>query len=297
MQHDLGELLRSELEGGWFPQIGPQAAAYNSPADELFYGGAAGGGKTDLLLGLAHTAHHRSIIFRREYSQLQSIEERSHELFDGRGSYNGQKGLWRLNDDRHVEFGAVQLEGDVRKFQGRAHDLKAFDEITHFSRTQFLFLAGWLRTPVAGQRTRIVCTGNPPTDAEGDWVIQHWAPWLDEQHPNPAEPGELRWFAMIDGFDTEVGSGEPFEHDGDMIHPKSRTFIPARIEDNPILMRTGYRKQLQSLPEPLRSKMLNGNFGVGQEDDPWQVIPTEWVKAAQQRWTDTPPGPMDALGG
>ncbi len=293
---DLGDLLRRELEGGWFPQSGRQAEAYNCEADELFYGGAAGGGKTDLLLGLAHTAHQRSIIFRREYSQLLSIEERSHELFDGRGSYNGQKGLWKLDDGRQIEFGAVQLEGDVKKFQGRPHDLKAFDEITSFTLSQFRFLAGWLRTPDPIQRTRIVCTGNPPTDAEGDWVIKYWGPWLDEQHPNPAAPGELRWFAMIAGVDTEVAGPEPIEHDGDLIYPKSRTFIPARIEDNPILMASGYRRQLQALPEPLRSKMLLGDFGVGQEDDPWQVIPTAWIKAAQARWTSEPAGPMDALG-
>ena len=54
---------------------------------------------------------------------------------------------------------------------------------------------------------------------------------------------------------------------------------------------------LQSLPEPLRSQMLNGDFGAGLEDDPWQVIPTSWVEQAQARWRPRSPIPeMDSLG-
>ena len=49
----------------WVPNPGPQTDAYFSDADELFYGGQAGGGKTDLELGLALTAHRRSLVLRR----------------------------------------------------------------------------------------------------------------------------------------------------------------------------------------------------------------------------------------
>lgn len=56
------------------------------------------------------------------------------------------------------------------------------------------------------------------------------------------------------------------------------------MEDNPFLTGTGYKATLQALPEPLRSQMLKGSFEAGREDDPWQVIPTDWVKAAQERW-------------
>lgn len=299
-------LILSELDAiesellEWHPLPGPQTEAYYSEADILFYGGAAGGGKTDLILGLAHKAHKRSIIFRREYNQLKGIIERGRELFDNRnlGRFNAVKSYWRLTDDRLIELGGCQHLGDEQKYQGIPHDLKAFDEITHYHEMQFRFLGGWLRSADPLQRKRIVCAGNPPTDAEGDWVIKFWAPWLDDHHPNPALPGELRFFTTINGEDIELKNGELFEHEGELITPKSRTFIPAKIEDNPYLMDAGYKAQLQSLPEPLRSKMLKGDFAAGREDDAWQVIPTEWVKLAQKRWREMtkPDVPMSALG-
>lgn len=55
------------------PNIGPQTAAYFSDADELFYGGGAGGGKSALLCGLAIERHRKAIIFRREYPQVKSL--------------------------------------------------------------------------------------------------------------------------------------------------------------------------------------------------------------------------------
>lgn len=273
----------------WTPLPGPQMRAYLSQADELFYGGSAGGGKSDLLLGLASTAHDRSVIFRREYRQLRGLVDRSRELFADAGHFNGQDLVWRgLAGDRQVEFGAVQFLDDVRAWQGRPHDLKCFDELSNFLEGQYRFLIAWNRTTRPGQRCRVVSAGNPPTTPEGRWVVEHWAPWLDVHHPNPAEPGELRWFAVIDRRDVEVPDGTPFEHLGETIRPRSRTFIPARLEDNPYLERTGYRATLQAMPEPLRSQMLYGDFSIGLDDDPWQVIPTAWVRAAQTRWQERP---------
>lgn len=270
----------------WSPQVGAQAAGYFSKADELFFGGGAGGGKSQLLLGLALMAQRRSIIFRREFTQLRQLIDDSYELLaETDAQYTANQRVWRnIPGGRTLEFGAVEHPQDVRKYQGRAHDFKGFDEITHFTESQYRFLTGWTRTNIAGQRTRIVCTGNPPTDAEGEWVIRYWGAWLDDQHPNPAQPGELRWYATLGGQDEEVESGKPFTYKGDVIQPRSRTFIPARIEDNPIYMATGYRAVLQSLPEPLRSQLLYGKFNTAQVDDVWQVIPTAWVLAAQKRW-------------
>ncbi len=275
----------TERRFAWKPiPDSPQVQALLSTADELFFGGGAGGGKSDLLLGLALTQHKESIIFRREYPQLKGLIKRSREIVGREGRYNSTEKVWSLADGRSLEFGAMQYEEDKEKYQGRPHDLKGFDEITHFTESQYTYTIGWNRTADPNQRCRVVCTGNPPTNAEGQWVARYWGAWLDPAHPNPAKPGELRWYATIAGESIEVESGEPFEYQGETIYPRSRTFIPARVADNPYLKATNYASVLQGLPEPLRSQLLYGDFSIGLEDDIYQVIPTKWVDLAQARW-------------
>lgn len=282
----------------WTPQSGPQQMAYESQADILFYGGAAGGGKTDLLLGLALTSQRHSIIFRREAVQLIGIEERMTAITGTRQGYNSQTGVWRLPQGRVMELGSVKEPGDWMKFQGRAHDAKLFDEICHFLESQFRALIGWLRSDDPNIRQRVVCAGNPPTSSDGQWVKRFWAAWLDPTHPNPAKPGELRWYVSDEnGDDFEVPSRDPVKVGSDWFTPKSRTFIPSSVDDNLFLSTTGYKATLQSLPEPLRSQMLRGDFQAGASDPAWQLIPTAWVKAAQARWVKKEiKGPMTAIG-
>lgn len=287
-------------QGGpvWVPQPGPQSAAYYSEADIVFYGGAAGGGKTELLLGVATTAQEHSIIFRREAVQLIGIEERMTQILGTRTGYNSQTGVWRLPEGRVLELGSVKEPGDWIKYQGRPHDAKLFDEITHFTEMQFRTLIGWLRTDNPNIRQRVIGAGNPPTTAEGEWVKRFWAAWLDPNHPNPAKPGELRWYVTNEkGEDQEVPDGTPVMVGNDLMTPKSRTFIPSSVDDNIFLLSTGYKATLQSLPEPLRSQMLRGDFNAGAADPAWQTIPTEWVKAAMARWKHRDAkGEMTALG-
>lgn len=293
---ELDSILASELPV-WVPLVGPQSDALENMADITFYGGAAGGGKSDLLLGAALTEHTNSIIYRRQATQLIGIQERLlGEILKSRQGWNGQDDILKMAD-RRIEFGSCNNLGDEIKFQGRPHDLIGFDEITHFLESQFRFLIGWLRTTIPGQRCRVICAGNPPTDETGRWVVTYWAPWLDDKHPNPAKPGEIRWYTTVDGKDMEVESGRPFKLNGRMVQPISRTFISSRVTDNPFLMATGYEATLQALPEPLRSQMLNADFKAGVEDSVWQVFPTAWIDAAMARWTpDGKQGEMDSCG-
>jgi len=287
-QYDLDELEKNQV---WKPFKGPQTLAIDSLADEIFYGGSAGGGKTDLLLGCAFTKHTKSIIYRREFPQFRDIIDRGDELLSRFSiQFNMNRSAWRdipgPGFTRMVELGAVPLEKDLEKFRGRPHDFIGFDEITGFPEKFYRFLNAWNRTENPRQKCQIIAAGNPPTNAEGEWVIRYWGAWLDAQNNNPAKPGELRWFAVLGGQDIEVEGPELFEYKGEMIQPKSRTFIPARIEDNPILMATDYRARLQALPEPLRTQLLYGDFNLTQATDAYQVIPTSWVQAAQRRWRD-----------
>jgi hypothetical protein len=283
----------------WAPASQPQWQAILSPADELFYGGSAGGGKSDLLLGLSISLHLDSLIFRREYAQMvgaRGLIDRSRELVGNQGRYNGTEHVWRaIQGRRSLEFGSLPHEQSKFRYLGRPHDLLGFDEITEFSRTMYEFVIRWNRTTEPGQRCRVVATGNPPMHADGQWVIDYWGPWLDDKHPYPAAPGELRWYAMLDEKSVEVAGPAPFEHQGETVIPRSRTFIPARLSDNPYLG-DDYRAMLQAAPEPLRSQLLYGSFTVGLADDDWQVIPTEWVRQAQARWTPQCQDLLDALG-
>lgn len=294
----LDAFLRSVDPAIWVPQEGPQSEALNSPADIVFYGGSAGGGKTDLLLGMSLTEQETSIIFRRQGVQLKGLEGRMEKILGSRDGYNGQDKLWRLPGDRMLELGHVNEPGDWLKYQGRPHDFKGFDEITHFTEKQFRTLIGWMRTDNPKVRQRVVAAGNPPTEPEGEWVKRYWAAWLDPNHPNPAKPGELRWYVTDEnGEDLEVPGPDLVMVGEELMQPKSRTFIPSRVDDNLFLMSTNYKGTLQALPEPLRSQMLRGDFSAGAADPVWQLIPTEWVKAAQARWrARDAKGPMTALG-
>jgi hypothetical protein len=126
----------------WRPQPGPQTMAYESDADIIGYGGAAGGGKTDLLCGKALTQHKRIIIFRREGPQLAGVIDRLEELIGNKDGYNGQKNIWRL-PGRQIELGSVPHLGDESAYQGRPHDLIGFDEAANFLEQQIRFLLGW----------------------------------------------------------------------------------------------------------------------------------------------------------
>lgn len=281
----------------WTPNPGPQEQAFNCDADVIGFGGAAGGSKTELGIGKALLKGQRVAIFRRHATELTAIIDRIGEIIGHREGLNQVQGIWRLPEGRVIEFGSVPNLGDERKYQGRPKDLLVIDEAANFIESQVRFLAGWLRSTDPNQKCQLLLTFNPPTTAEGRWVISYFAPWLDRKHPNPAVSGEIRYFAMIDGKEVEVETGEPFEHGGETIRPQSRTFIASRLADNPYLAGTNYLATLQALPEPLRSQMLHGDFEAGLEDAADQVIPTAWVEAAMARWKrpDKLP-PMTALG-
>lgn len=298
------DLLKLNGNLRWLPNPGPQTQAYMSEADELFYGGEAGGGKTDLLLGTALNNHRKARIFRRMNSEVGGLVERMIELVGERNVKRNSPAYYRTRE-QIIHFSGVQHENDWTKYQGNPQDLFGFDEITNFLRNQYTTLIAWNRSTIPGQRVRVIATGNPPTTPEGMWVIQYWAPWLDPEHPNPALPGELRWFTTIDGEDQEVDGpgpviwqGEPLlDEKGQPIYPKSRTFIPAQLHDNPDLEESGYGARLAALPAELRSSLKEGEFKATLADSPSQLFPTAHVEAAMKRWNPIGrSGPMTTIG-
>lgn len=255
---------------------------------------------TDLAIGKALTRHTVVQIFRREGTELGGIIDRMAEVLGhNAGLSRAHPATWRkpCKGVKVIEFGSVPNPGDETKYQGRPKDLLVIDEAANFLEQQVRFLMGWVRTTDTAQRCQTLLCFNPPTAPEGRWIVDFFAPWLDRKHPKPAAPGELRYVAVIDGKDVWVDGPESFAHGAETITPQSRTFVPARVTDNPFLMGTNYMTTLQAMPEPLRSQMLYGDFDAGTEDSEFQVIPTEWVDIAMARWTDlSPKPPMDSIG-
>jgi hypothetical protein len=296
-------------------QAGPQADALYNTAETLGFGGAGGGGKSYLVCGLALEYHIRTLILRRQKAQTEKFVQDFTKILGSQDGYSSQRSAWNYGK-RLIEFGGLDGPMDHQKWQGRDHDLKAIDEATECREGQVRFVLGWNRTDVPDQRVRSLLTFNPPTTAAGRWVLKYFAPWIDKKFHMRADDGEILWFCTIgDQHDVIVPDHRPFiVHNGEMVYdydpheyrgarqtevirPKSRSFIRSKVTDNEYYVRTGYVATLQALPEPLRSQMLNGDFGAGMEDEPTQLIPTAWVEAAMRRWRPREAkGPMDSLG-
>jgi hypothetical protein len=82
-----------------------------------------------------------------------------------------------------------------------------------------------------------------------------------------------------------------------MVKAESYTYIPAAVADNPQYARSEYQAKLDAMPEVYRTVLL-GHFRTTIKDQDRQVIPTDWVRAAQQRWKPEPPDgiPMCSMG-
>jgi hypothetical protein len=291
----------------FIPNTGPQLEAYYSQADVLLFGGSPGGGKSGLGLGLAINEHYRSLVLRKNFTDLEGLIDTAKKLVGKDDDFiGGSRPKYRKADGGVIHFAGVAADGGIGGQQGVDHDYIYIDEAAQFPETQVRLLIGWLRTDRPGQRTRVVLGSNPPLDTVGDWLIDYFAPWLDETHPNPALPGELRWFLPDDsrpGKDRECGKDDfavMETQDGTQVRvgAQSRTYIPSSFTDNPYYDPEEYAKKLAGLPMEVRERLTTGNFMLARPDNAMQCIPTAWVKAAQARWTPTPPVgiPMSAIG-
>ena len=282
----------------WVPNPGPQTQWFNCQADELFCGGQAGPGKSDVIVGLGLTQHVKSLILRRFNDDAKVLAERAMAIVGSRDGYNGQAQILRL-PGKMLEFGGCKDLEDRQRYKGDPHDLIGFDEIGDFLEAQYTFIIAWNRSTIPGQRCRVVGAGNPPTTPEGLWVIRRWAAWLDPSHPKfgKIKEGELLWYTTIGDKDTEVDGPGPHWINGESIMAKSRTFIRGKLTDNPDLSKTNYDAVLAALPERERLAYREGRFDASLKDKAFQLIPSAWVRAAQARWTERPPDgvPMCAM--
>ncbi len=288
-KQELASLVQSSevFDKPFTPCSQPQRDMYLSEADVLLAGGSAGGGKTALGVGLALNNHKRSLVVRRQFVDLAApIHTLSNILTESgrglKGLTKGNRPLYKWNEQEIVFMGLGEDQGGK---QGLPFDYIYYDEGSQFLEEQFRMCLGWLRSPDPNQRTRVVIGTNPPVypyHLTGTWLSRYFAPWLDPTHPNPAKAGELRWFNPTNN--DECNKDDVFIIAGREVGAHSRTYIPSSFTDNPYYNPDEYIKNLASLPEKVRDRILTGDFMSAYEDSEWQVIPTAWVEAAFERW-------------
>lgn len=250
---DALEESRKRLQNLWVPNPGPQTAFMKCDAFECLYGGQVGGGKTDAVIhdALRDIARpeYNAIILRRTFRELeQNIISRSWKYYPAFGAkYNESKKTWTFPSGAKVVFGYMDSENDVYQYLGTEWCYVGFDELTQFSRSQYVFMIGRMRSPV-GLPLRIRGTTNPG-GAGHRWVYERWGPWLNPAFPHRAQPGEVLRYRLTD-------AGEEWSDDGD----QSRVFIPAALSDTPQLSGQNYESRLMNLDPVERERMMKGNW-------------------------------------
>ena len=221
---------------------GPQTEFLAAPETDVLYGGAAGGGKSYAMLidplRYAHKAAHRALILRRSMPELRELIDKSRELYPRAFpgcKYREVEKLWNFPSGAKIEFGFLERDADVYRYQGQAYSWIGFDEITHLP-TEFgwNYLASRLRTTDPEITPYMRCTANP------GGVGAHWVKkrYIDPNPPHESFKGE-------DGL--------------------SRKFIPARLDDNPYLATDGrYEQMLKALPDVQRRQLLEGNWDIAE---------------------------------
>jgi len=226
----------------FMPNEGPQTEFLAAPEKDVLYGGAAGGGKSFAMLidplRNCHIKGHRALILRRSMPELRELIDKSRELypraFPGTKFREVEK-IWNFPSGAKIEFGFLEKDADVYRYQGQAYSWIGFDEITHLP-TEFgwNYLASRLRTTDPKIKTYLRCTANP------GGVGAHW---VRKRYLEPTEPNKS--FIGDDGL--------------------TRKFIPARLMDNPYLAQDGeYERMLLSLPPIQRKQLLEGNWEVNE---------------------------------
>ena len=281
------------------PQEGAQETAMNAKADVVIYGGAAGSGKSHMMLMRnlyqVEDPHFNSIFFRRTGTQISG----------GGGLWDESKDMYRPWSPKIVEntmkmtfpsgaktkFSHMEHEKNRLDHQGLQYSLIIFDEATHFTEKQVTYLMSRLRSKAKGKSQMFLSCNPDPDSFLALWV--DW--WLDEDgYPDPEKSGVVRYYVTVDNQLKHAASAEEIKkrYPGALriwnpnikkhieIEPKTITFIGGTIFDNPALieMNPGYLAELNSLEEIEKARLLHGNWYLRAEGSSYYN--RKWLKKA-----------------
>lgn len=254
------------------PQSGPQTIFLGSHSDIVIYGGAAGGGKTfGLLLDpLRHYANkdfggtifRRTAVMVRNEGGLWDTSMQVYPLFRAKPRESFLE--WRFPSGMAMGFAAIEHEKDMLNYQGAQIPWIGFDELTHFTESQFFYMLSRNRS-TSGVKPRIRATTNPDPDS---WVRTFIDWWIGpDGFPTTERAGRTRWFVRLNDSMIWANTAEEIYQiygRGSEVMPKSVTFIPAKLEDNKILMDKdpAYAGNLLALSRVDRMRLKEGNWNV-----------------------------------
>lgn len=224
----------------WAPQLGPQTLLLTCPFNEILYGGARGGGKTDGMLGKAlqqaakYGKASKSIIFRQSFGELEDLIDRSREIY-GRigGRYWPTKRMWVMPGGATIKMRYLDRPSTASKYQGHAHTFVGVDEVGNWESPAGLdMLRGILRS-AQGVPVTLMLTANPGGKGHK---------WLKARY--------------IEGKKAFTGYYNPETE-------FTSVFIPSKLKDNPALALKDptYEKRLKaSGPAWLVKAWLEGDW-------------------------------------
>lgn len=251
----------------WTPQD-KQVAFMRRWEDEALYGGAAGGGKSEALVieatRQAHIPHYRGLILRKTYRELGELIDKSLQYYPRafpKARYNASQNIWYFPSGAKIIFGAMQRPQDKIKYQGRAFDFIAFDELTHFTWEQYSYMLSRNRPNGPGTRVYMRATANPGGVGHG-WVKEYF---ITAAPPMTTIRGEFE-------YETPDGRKEK--------QMRTRIFVPASVFDNKKLLANdpGYPARLAAMPEAERNALLYGDWDSfsGQVFTEWKNDPAHY---------------------
>jgi hypothetical protein len=272
------------IECVWRPQPGPQTALLQCPVDEIFFGGARGGGKSSGVLGhwVGHAGRYgkaaRGLLVRRRFNQLAEIQRQAEELFPKLGAKLTKLGSgysWSFPDGAVLRFAHLWDVAACEQFQGFSFNWLTFEEITNWPDHNALNRMRATLRSAEGVKSVLLATGNP--GGPGHAVTK--ARWVD---PAP------RGFKVL--TDQETGL--------------TRVFIPSRLEDNKALTDADptYEQRLMAVGNPQLVKAWRyGEWDIslgGFLDDLWMPskhvlkpfrFPSNWTFRRSFDWGSAKP--------